>query len=727
MKFGARIAAWLACSALLFSSHALAQGRLLVAPVRPVTNTYFGIKITDPYRYMEDLKSPEVRRWMKAQADYTTAALGRIPGRKALLADIVKYDNSEPALVHTVTRMEGPRYFYLKALAGQNIANLYMRQGLGGREKLLVDTRLYNGPRGEPAAINYYVPSPDGRYVAYGISLGGSENATIRVLDIQTGKNLPVRIDRARFGGVSWLPDSSGFLYNRMQKLGPGVSSSQTELKSKVYLHILGEPLGKDVAVFGYGLSPDVSVLPIDMPYVTVQPGTDYALGVLYHGVQNEVTMYDAPLSAIGKPDIPWKKICDTGADVTDFALHGNDVFLLTHKDAPRFQLIETSLAHPDLADARLIVPEGPGVLSSPVASSDAVYLQDLAGGVYSILRIPYGGSVSRLPLPFQGYAVLYPSDPRLPGALIFMTSWVKGRRVLEYDPATNKVDLTGLQPSGPYDNLSDLTSEELEAPSWDGTLVPLSVVYRKGLRRDGSNPTIIEAYGAYGITIDPTFNPMRLAALDRGAIFAVCHVRGGGEYGNAWYKAGYKLTKPNTWRDLIGCAKYLIAHKYTSASKLGIIGASAGGITIGRAITERPDLFAAAMIEVGLTNPVRAQDSANGLVNVPEFGSVDTQAGFEDLYAMDAYLHVRNGVPYPAVMLTTGMNDPRVAPWMPAKMAARLQAATSSGKPVLLRVNYQGGHGFGATRKQEEDLYADFLSFFFWQFGMPRFQPNHP
>jgi prolyl oligopeptidase len=213
---------------------------------------------------------------------------------------------------------------------------------------------------------------------------------------------------------------------------------------------------------------------------------------------------------------------------------------------------------------------------------------------------------------------------------------------------------------------------------------------------------------------------------LERGAIFAVCHVRGGGEYGNAWHMAGYKLTKPNTWRDLIGCAKYLIARKYTSHSKLGIIGGSAGGITIGRAITEHPDLFAAATAEVGVMNPLRAQAYANGIVNVPEFGSVDTQAGFEDLYAMDSYLHVRNGVPYPAVLLTTGMNDPRVAPWMPAKMAARLQAASSSGKPVLLRVNYEGGHGFGATRKQEEDVYADFLSFFFWQFGMPGFQPGH-
>ncbi len=487
MKVGAKFVFLLACFTLFLAPRGLAPrvwaqskapARPPVAPVRPVTNTYYGMKITDPYRYMENLKDPEVRGWMRAQADYTRAMLDRLPGRRALLADIVKYDNSEPALVHTVTRMEGERYYYLKALAGENIAKLYMRDGLSGREKLLVDTDLYKGPHGEPAAINYYTPSPDGRYVAYGISLGGSENATIRVLDIRTGKNLPVEIDRARFGAISWLPDSSGFFYNRLQKLGPGVSPMQQELKSKAYLHIIGQTLDKDVAVLGYGLSKDVSVLPIDFPYVQVQPGTGYAVGVLEHGVQNELTMYVAPLSAMRKADIPWKKICDTSADVTGFSIHGNDIFLLTHKDAPRFKLAETSLAHPDLADAKLVVPEGSGVLSSPVAVADAVYLQNLDGGVYQILRVPYGGAVSRLPLPFEGYAVLYPSDPRLSGALVFMTSWVKGRRIFQYNEASDRLSLTDLQPAGPYDNLPNLTSRELEAPSWDGTMVPLSVVY---------------------------------------------------------------------------------------------------------------------------------------------------------------------------------------------------------------------------------------------------------
>jgi prolyl oligopeptidase len=729
MKLRVKILGLLACSGLLLSPSLLGQETTAndapVAPARPVTDKYFGIEITDRYRYMEDLKSSEVQHWIKAQADYTKVVLDRLPGRGALLAEIAKYDNAAPARVRMVQRMEGPRYFYLKTLAGQNLAKLYMRNGLKGEERLLIDTDQYKGSKGEPAAINYYAPSPDGRYVVYGISVGGSEMTTLRVLDIQAGKNLPEEIDRILFGAVSWLPDSRGFFYNRLQKLGPEASPVELEQKSKDYLHTLGESSDKDVPVLGFELSKDMEVSPVDLPFVVAQPGSDYAIGIIAHGVQRELTAYAAALSEFDKPQIAWERICDTDAKVTDLAVHGKDMYVLTYKDASRFKLLKTSVAHPDLANAEVVVPEGRGVLSSLTAAADAVYLQELDGGVDHIVRVPYDGSASRLPLPFEGDAEIYPSDPRLSGALVFMTSWVKGPRIYDYTPQDNGFSLTDIQPAGPYDNPDDLTSEEVLVPSYDGTLVPLSIVSKKNLSRNGSNPTILEAYGAYGITEDPFFSPFFFAAMEHGAIYAVAHVRGGGEYGEDWHRGGYKLTKANTWRDLIACAQYMIDKKYTSTLKLAIWGGSAGGITIGRAITERPDLFAAAAPAVGLLNPVRAEAYANGVPNVPEFGSVKTQEGFEDLYAMDSYLHVRDGVAYPAVLLTTGMNDPRVTPWMPSKMAARLQAATSSGKPVLLRVDYEGGHGIGAARNQQEELFADIFSFFFWQFGIPDFQPN--
>jgi prolyl oligopeptidase len=695
------------------------------APVRPVTDKYFGVELTDPYRYLEDLKSPEVQQWMKAQADYARAVLDRIPERHVLLEDMLKFDNAAPARVREVQRLQTGQYFYLKTLSGQNLAKLYMRDSLSGKELLVVDTDQYKGPKGEPAAINYYAPSPDGKYVAYGISVGGSEMTTLRIVDLQAGKNLPEEIDRILFGAVSWKPDSHGFFYNRLQKLAPETPQVELEQKSKNYLHTLGQSPENDIPVLGFELSKSVEVSPIDFPVVVSQPGTDYALGILAHGVQNEATVFAAPLTSLNKADIPWKKICDVDAEITDFAVHGNDFYFLTHKDAPRFKLLKTTLDHPDLAHAEVVIQQGRGVLRSPAAAADAIYLQELDGGVYHILRAPYAGSPSRLPLPFDGDAELYSSDSRLPGALVFMTSWVKGPRVYEYGPPTNALTLTDLQPAGPYDNPGDLVSEEVLFPSYDGTMVPLSIIYKKGLPRDGSNPTILDAYGAYGITEDPFFNPIFLAALQRGVIYAVAHVRGGGEYGEDWHRAGYKLTKPNTWRDLIAGAQYLIDKKYTSTPKLAILGGSAGGITIGRAVTERPDLFAAAAPEVGVLNPVRAEAYANGVINVPEFGSVATQEGFEDLYAMDSYHHVRDGVAYPAVILTTGMNDPRVTPWMPAKMTARLLAATSAGKPIILRVDYKGGHGIGASRNQRDEQLADVYSFFFWQFGMPAFQPK--
>jgi len=308
---------------------------------------------------------------------------------------------------------------------------------------------------------------------------------------------------------------------------------------------------------------------------------------------------------------------------------------------------------------------------------------------------------------------------------LLDMTSWTKADKIYVYDPQTGQTKDTHLQPAGPFDDPADVESVEVKAASYDGTLIPLSIMHRRGIKLDGSNPTVLVGYGAYGISMDPNFDPRQLAWLERGGVYAVAHVRGGGEYGEDWHLAGKKLTKPNTWRDFIACAEYLIAQKYTSSSKLGIRGASAGGITIGRSITERPDLFATAIDGVPMSDVVRSEFTPNGPPNIPEFGSVSTQAGFEDLYAMSGYHHVRDGTAYPAVMLITGFNDPRVISWQPGKMAARLQAANSGSKPILLRVDYEAGHGFGSTKTQEEEMMADGMSFNLWQFGVPGFQPK--
>jgi len=329
--------------------------------------------------------------------------------------------------------------------------------------------------------------------------------------------------------------------------------------------------------------------------------------------------------------------------------------------------------------------------------------------------------------LPLEGNLELMGGDPTLTGLLLGLTSWVKSYRIFQYDPATKQVTNTGIQPPGAFGDPGDVEAVEVKAPSYDGTLVPLSIISKKGLKLDGSHPTLLSGYGAYAINMSQAFYPTTLAWLELGGVRAIAHVRGGGEFGEEWHAAAMNEKKPNTWRDFIACAEYLVHKGYTSPTKLAGEGGSAGGILIGRAFTERPDLFAVALDDVGLSDMIRDMFSPDGPLNIPEYGDLKNPDGFRNLYNISAYYHVKDGTRYPAVMLTTGMNDPRVVPWEPGKMAARLQAASAGGRPVLLRVDYQGGHGLiGGTKSQMNELLADQWSFILWQTGDPEFQPRH-
>lgn len=713
-----------------FLSHAPAQSAPApaappIAPVRSVTTDYYGNTVTDPYRYMENLSDPDVAAWFKGQDGYTRGVLAKIPGRDALLARIKELDTSTPAIVRSIDAVPGGRYFYQKTLPSEIVPKLYVRDGLNGTERLLLDPDKYPAPAGSHNAISSYAPSQDGKLVGVAVSAGGSEVGTIHILDVDSGKELPETIDRVRFGGVQFLPDGQAFTYNRLQKLAPGQPATEFEEKSTVYLHVLGTPVDSDKPVLGFGVSPRVEVSPTDLPFVVFTVRSKWAIGILIHGVLNEQTLLKAPIDSLGKPDIPWEKICDTSDDITSIAVHGTDLYLLSHLGAPHYKVLRTSLDHPDVAHAVTVIPESDAVIHNIATAEDALYAQQTNGMVGELLRLAYdGGAPQKVQLPFQGSVSLESSDERIPGILVTMASWVRAPRTYNYDPQTRTATDTKLLPVGPYGDPQDIVSEEVMVKSWDGVMVPLSIMYKRGIPMDGSNPTLLWGYGAYGISEDPSFSPVRLAWLEKGGVLAVAHPRGGGELGEDWHKWGEKLTKPNTWRDFIACGEYLVAQKYTSPAKLGGQGGSAGGITVGRAFTERPDLFAAALDDVGLSDALRFEEMPNGPPNIPEFGSTKTQWGFEDLYAMDSYHHVRDGVHYPAILLTTGWNDPRVAPWEPGKMTARLQAATAGGKPILLRVDYAGGHGIGSTREQHEEVTADEWSFLFWQFGVAGFQP---
>jgi prolyl oligopeptidase len=324
-----------------------------------------------------------------------------------------------------------------------------------------------------------------------------------------------------------------------------------------------------------------------------------------------------------------------------------------------------------------------------------------------------------------EGTIASLTTDVKRPGFTVNLQSWTVSPQWFAYDPVTNVMKNTNLDPPSPVD-YSNIVAEEVQVKARDGVMVPLSIVHRKDMKLDGTNPTLLYAYGSYGISSSPSFSPGRLAWFEHGGVYAVAHVRGGGENGDEWHLAGKDANKINTINDFIDCAKWLIANKYTSPGKLGARGGSAGGITMGGAITQAPGLFAAVLDEIPVSDQLRIEFSSNGVPNIPEFGSVKTEAGFKNLYATSPVQHVVPGGKYPAVMLTTGANDPRVDPWEAAKMTATLQADSASGRPILLRVDYVGGHGLiGATKAQAAELGADEYGFLLWNMGVAGFQPT--
>ena len=713
---------FLLVSAVFASNFAFAQSAPPTTPVREVTDDYFGTKVTDPYRWLENTKDPEVVAWMKAQNDYTRAVLARIPGRDQLLTRIKALDNS--GSVVSELQVWGGRYFYLKTEPGSDNRKLYVRDKLGAAERLLLDPEKLTTADGRHFSIDYFQPSLDGKYVAYGISPGGSENSVLHVLESATGKVLSDTIDRAQFGQPSWLPDGS-FFYTREQKLGPDSPPTAQYQKLRCYHHVLGDDPDKEAAIFGYDVLPNVKVTEDDFSVLGYSPGApNYLLGLVIHGVQREIDVYVTAFDSSASWKPVWKKAVDAADDVTGFDLHGDSLFLLSHKDASRFKVLRTSLGNPDLAHATAIVPASEVVVVGISAAGDALYVQDLDGGIGRLRRLPYDGAkIQEVKLPFDGAIQSLATNPTEAGAWLELTSWTKSPLWYALDAGSGKLTDTGLVAPSPVD-YSEIVSEEVKAKSADGTMVPLSIIHKRGMAMDGSHPTWLEGYGAYGITLDPTFRPTMLAFFEHGGVFAVAHVRGGGEFGEDWHLAGQKLTKQHTIDDMLAGANYLIEHKYTSPAHLAGEGTSAGGITIGGAITQRPDLFGAALIRVGDSDALRSELMASGPANIPEFGTAKEPDGFKALYAMDAYQHVKPNTAYPAVLLTTGANDPRVAPWEAAKMTARLQASTDSGKPVLLRVDYDAGHGLGSTKTQNDVLLADELAFLFWQLGVPEYQP---
>jgi prolyl oligopeptidase len=692
-------------------------------------DTYFGVTVEDPYRWMEDWEGDEASAWLRAQGEHARSALGALPRRRELLERIGQLHGGTPALSQLA--MAGDRTFSLRQDPEASVAALVVRDGPDGRERVLLDPATLPGET--HSAIDWLVPSPDGARVACGISRGGSEASELHVLEAGSGALMDDRIAGTHFPFVSWLDDCRSFVYHRYREPPPGTPLSEARNDSRSCLHRLGEDPEGDAVVLERGLSGRVAMSPRDRPFISFPAGGDWMLAVVSHGAlantTNErlspCTFYAAPRRALSDPaSCPWTRVAGVEDGVLAFALAGDRLYLVSRLDAPRFRVIEVSLGS-EPAGRRVVVPEGERVIEAVLPFGDDLLVRELDRGIGRLRRLRVAdGEVEEVSLPADGGILEWAVHPHRPLALLQVASWTDAPRVLRYDgdgdgdAGHGTVADTGWVPPSEVD-FGEVEARELQVPARDGTLIPMSVVHRKGLVLDGDNPALLTGYGSYGLNFDPSFEPEMLAWYERGGLYAVAHLRGGGELGAEWHAAGTGLRKETTITDFIDCAEYLVREGWTRPGRLAGEGGSAGGIPSGGALVRRPDLWAAMVMQVPLTNALRAELTPNGPINVPEFGSVSTEEGLRSLLIIDSYLRVRDGVDYPAVLLTTGMNDPRVAVWQPAKMAARLQAATASGAPVLLRIEEQGGHGFGGTRAQRDELLADILAFLLDRFGL--------
>ncbi len=707
-------------------------------PARDVAEIFFGTTVHDPYRWLEDVKSPEAAAWMKTSSERSHAALAAIPGRAKLLAELEKLDGSVAARVFGVSRESEDRWFFERRGASENQFKLLMREGLAGRDRVLVDPEAIEKKTGKPHAINFYAASPGGTHVAYGLSAQGSEAAVLHLLDTRSGKEVGRPVTRADFGSPNFSPDGRWLMYARLQELKPGMPATEKYQHARTWLMRVGGDPAKARMVFGRGM-PGVDITPVEVPVAVFTHDGRWLLGYVYNGVQRELTLYAAPAQPVLAGKAPrWTKLFGAADEITGVAYMNDGLYLVSHKDAPRSKLLRMSLASGGIAGAELIVPQSEQVITAIAPAADALYIERRDGNVKRLYKRAHASSaanaeLAEVKLPVEGSfrlnddeSLASAADPRLSGLVLDLQSWNRARQIYLVG-ADGSVRNSGLQPQGPYDAPDDVVATEVKVASHDGAQVPLSIIHRKGVALDGRNPTILYGYASYGITEEPFFSPSRLAWLDAGGVFAVANPRGSSVYGQDWYKAGWQANKPNTWKDFIACAQWLIAQKWTSPDKLGILGGSAGGILVGRAMTERPDLFAAVVPAVGVLDAVRAEVTPNGVPNIPEFGTRANEAGFRALLAMSSYHQIVDGTKYPAVMLTHGVNDPRVEVWHSTKTAARLAAASTSGKPILLRLDYDAGHGIGNTRKQQMQERADIYAFFLWQMGVAGFQPKMP
>lgn len=667
-----------------------------------VAEELHGVKIVDPYRWLEDGDSAEVKAWVEQQNRFTQALLDRVPGRKQIrerlnqLLEIGSLGTPAPA---------GGNYFYTRREGNQNQPILYVRAGAQGPDRVLRDVNELD--RDGAIALDWWYPSWDGRLLAYGISTNGSEQSTLHVRDVATGKDLPDTIERTRYSSVAWLPDATGFYYTRYPRAG-SVPKDQENYNRHVFFHKLGSDPGQDARVFGAGRPPE------DMMSVSISPDGRWLAVTCFQGwAKSEIFVRDNQAA-----DGQFTPLVEGIPAVFNVILRNDRFYVRTNHEAPRYRLYRVDPLQLERARWVEIVPQGSDVLESVIAvganlvadymrdASSRLRLLDRDGKLLEEIELPTLGTVAGLGGQWNGSEVFFGFQ-----------SFAVAPSVYRLDLASRQQELWGRVQTDidPH----QYVATQVKYPSRDGTQVPMFLVHKRGLARAGKTPTLLYGYGGFNISLTPSFATTRFAFLERGGLLAIANLRGGGEYGEDWHRAGMLDKKQNTFDDFVAAGAWLVDNGYTDRDHLAIQGGSNGGLLVGAAVTQRPELFKAVVCQVPLLDMTRFHKFLIARLWIPEYGNPDDPEHFKWIHAYSPYQKVQAGTPYPALLLTTAAADSRVDPLHARKMAARLQAATSSAAPVLLRQETRAGHGAGKPRILILEEQTDIWSFLFWQLGM--------
>ncbi len=668
-------------------------------------DNYHGTEVADPYRWLEDPDSDATKAWVDSQNELTFSYLEQTPQRQALEQRLTKLWNYER---YGIPTQRGGRYFFTKNDGLQNQSVLYTVEDLSQEPRELLDPNQLS--EDGTVALASYAPSDNGRYLAYGLASGGSDWREWRVRDVETGQDLDDHLKWVKFSGISWTPDNQGFFYSRYDEPEGGNELVDVNYYQKLYYHRLGESQEDDQLIYQrsdqkeWGFSGTVSE---DGRWliISVWRGTDPKNLVFYRDLE--------------KPDTPVQElISEFEAEYRFLGNEGSVLWFLTDWEAPKRRVIAVDVARAEKENWTSLVPEAAEVIESANVIGGRFfvnYLQDAHSRVE--IHGPDGAHQRTLPLPGVG-SVSGPAGRQSDQETFYAyTSFTAPTTIYCYD-IPNEETTVFRQPELEFEP-EDYTTEQVFYSSPDGTRVPMFLTYKKGLKRDGNNPTLLYGYGGFDISITPSFRVQNLVWLEMGGIYAVPNLRGGGEYGREWHEAGMRDRKQNVFDDFIAAAEWLIENRYTSPQRLAISGRSNGGLLVGACMTQRPELFAATLPGVGVLDMLRFHKFTIGWAWVSEYGSADVAEDFPFIHAYSPLHNLRQGTSYPATLITTADHDDRVVPAHSFKFAAALQAAQEGDRPTLIRIETRAGHGAGTPTSKRIEQAADELGFLLRELDM--------